>query len=475
MKVLLILPPKIEQGEKSKHLFSNLGSVLPLGLAYIGAVLEKAGHSVKVLDYQLPEVTNEALIGELKSGYDAVGISITTLTSYSGYNIAKMIKENSPKTVVIAGGPHTIALGEAVIDECKDVDYFVYGEGEMTIVELLAAIGSGIDPKSVNGIGFMSKEGKVVTKPREMIEKLDDLPLPAYHLFDVQSYRPVAGMFKRLPFANIMTSRGCPFNCAFCNKLVWGYKMRMRSPKNIIEEVKLLREKYGVREIAFFDDTFTMDKNRVIELCNLLRESAPGLIWKCSTRVDSISPELLKQMKAAGCYSIGFGLESGNQDMLNRINKGITLEQSRSAIKMAKKAGLETRAYFMLNLPGDTKETTEQTIKFSRELDPDFVDFEITHPYPNTNLWKSIENDPTFTINKAKWTDWSAHAGNEIVFTQGSLPEDYIKDAYVRANRGFYMRPIKFLKLMKFALSDVHLFRSYLRAFRNVIKIKVPK
>lgn len=475
MKVLLVLPPRIEEGEKSTNLFSRLGSVLPLGLAYIAAVLEKESHQVKVLDFQLQYVTYKALEKELENNYDIVGISITTLTSSSGYNVAKFVKDKSPKTLVVVGGPHTMALGKEIFNECKEVDFIVFGEGEITIKELFKTLEEKSELQNVKGIGF-KEEGKViVTEPREMIEDLDEIPFPAYNLFDVKHYAPMAGMFKKLPFANIMSARGCPYDCLFCNKQVWGYKLRMRTPENIIEEIEHLVKTYGIREVAFFDDTFTADRERAIEICKLIKERTPELIWKCSTRVNVVDPELLKIMKDTGCYSIGYGIESGNQDILNKINKKITLEQSRDAIKWTKQVGIETRCYFMLNHPGDTIETTEQTIKFSKELDPDFVDFEITHPHPNTKLWKEIENNPTkYKIVKEKWYDWSAQAGNDIIFTQDGLPIEYLRKAYVRAIKGFYFRPTKILKLLKNSITDFNLFKAYLMAFRNVMRAKVP-
>jgi radical SAM superfamily enzyme YgiQ (UPF0313 family) len=420
-------------------------------------------------------MTYKALERELENNYDVVGVSITTMTSSSGYDIVRIVKKMSPKTIVVIGGSHTMALGKEIFDECKEIDFIVFGEGEITIKELMKTIEEKGDLHKVKGIGFKEKGKIVITETREMIENLDEIPLPAYHLFDVKRYVPIAGMFKKLPFANMVSSRGCPYDCLFCNKQVWGYKLRMRSPKSIIEEIKYLVKTYDIRELAFFDDTFTIDRDRTIEICRLIKEQAPGLIWKCSTRVNVVDLELLKIMKDSGCYSIGYGIESGNQDILNRVNKQITLEQSRSAIKWTKQVGIETRCYFMLNLPGDTIETTEQTLKFSKELDPDFVGFEITHPYPNTKLWKEIENNPTkYKIVKEKWRDWSAQTGNEIIFTQDGLPVEYIKKAYVRAIRGFYLRPTKILKLLKNALTDYNLFKAYLMAFRNVIRAKVP-
>ncbi len=474
MKTLLILPPKIEYGERSSHLFSNIGSVLPIGLAYLAAVLEKAGHSVKIFDFQLSYISHEKLKEELEKGIDVVGISITTFTSGSGYKIASFVKEISPKTLVVMGGPHTTALGSEVLDECKNADFFVFGEGEITLVELLEAIDKNKPFGEVDGIGFWEGNKKVITKPRKFIEDLDSLPIPAYHLFDVAKYRPVMGMFKKLPFANIMASRGCPFDCTFCNKLVWGYKLRLRSPKNIVDEMVFLKERYNVKEIAFFDDTFTINRSRTIEICKDIKNRAKDIIWKCSARVDTVDKELLAIMKEAGCYSIGYGIESGNQEILNNICKKITLEQSKNAVKWAKEVGMEVRAYFMLNIPGDTIETTEQTIEFSRELDPDFVDFEIVHPYPNTVLWRMIENNPKYHIIKEKWKNWEAHAGNDIIFIQDSLPVDYLKESYINANRGFYLRPTKILKILG-RVSNIYRLEAGVRAFWNILHAKVPR
>ncbi|NVM22723.1 MAG: cobalamin B12-binding domain-containing protein, partial [Desulfobacterales bacterium] len=289
MKVLLIHPPN-EVMDRTSHVFSGLGNVLPLWAGYLGVVLEEAGHEVTFLDLQLNQ--QKTVLQEC----NVVGISVTTPTAYSGYKIAKLFKENSDAKVVL-GGPHVTALGAKVFEECPYVDTLVVGEGEQSILE-------AIQPSS----------RRIVSSP--FIEDLDSLPIPAYHLFDFARYRPMTGMFKRLPFANILSSRGCPYTCIFCAR-IWGKKLRMRSVPHIIAEIKFLTENYGIREVAFFDDTFTISRRRTLEFCKQFKANFPRLVWKCSTRVDRVDERLLSAMYDSGCYSVGVGLESGNQRLLN--------------------------------------------------------------------------------------------------------------------------------------------------------------
>ncbi|MDD5556392.1 MAG: radical SAM protein [bacterium] len=470
MKVLLILPNEAEQ---TGHYMANLGTSMPLGLGYLAAVLLREGHEVEVLDFQIRGVSIGTMTDSIRRKRpDACGISVTTPFSPCAYRVAAAVKQASPGTAVVLGGPHTVAVGDAVLADCPAADWAVYGEGERTLPELLDALAGKRGADSVRGIGFR-REGRIVrTGRREFIRDLDSIPFPAYHLFPLDRYRPMVAWFRRRPWANVISSRGCPHRCIYCNKNVWGATYRMRSAANVFEEMMLLRDRFGVREVSFSDDTFSVSRTRTVELCNLLIAARTPLIWKCSTRVDDVDPDLLSLLRKAGCYSVGFGVESGSQRILDAIRKGITKEQARRAFRDARRAGLETRAYFMLNLPGDDIETTEETIRFSRELDPDYIDFEIAHPYPGTEFHRLIESDPRFTIVREHWDDPRAHIGNYIVYRQPGLPEDairrYMKKAFVR----YYLRPRQLLRQARSLFTPGRSLAT-IRAAWNLLRVKV--
>ncbi|MCC6450992.1 MAG: radical SAM protein [Candidatus Aureabacteria bacterium] len=469
MNILLVLP---NESEQSGHYMANLGTSMPLGLGYLAAVLRREGHGVHVLDFQIRGTGVAAMTHALSHRrFDACGISVTTPFSQAAYRVTAEVKKASPGTAVILGGPHTVAVGGKVFEDCPDADWAVFGEGEVTLPELLGVIAGRRDPGTVRGIGFRSG-GVVTTPPRDFIKDLDSIPFPAYQLFDLKNYHPMVAWYKRLPWANMISSRGCPHGCIYCNKNVWGRTCRLRSAQNVFEEIMLLKNSYGIREISFSDDTFTVNRERTVELCELLISADTPVIWKCSTRVDHVDAGLLRLLQRAGCYSVGYGVESGSQRILDYIRKGVTKEQIRAAFRDSRAAGLETRAYFMLNLPHDDTSTTEETIRFSRELDPDYIDFEIAHPYPGTEFHRLIEQDSRYTIVREHWDNPRAQIGNYIVYLQPGLPEDALRRFMRRAFVGYYLRPKQLFRQLRSLLTPGRA-RATLRAAWNVLRVMV--
>jgi radical SAM superfamily enzyme YgiQ (UPF0313 family) len=228
--------------------------------------------------------------------------------------------------------------------------------------------------------------------PRPLIQNLDALPFPARDLLPMDKYIPLPNQYKRKPVANLMALRGCPYQCTFCSaNAVFGCSLRMRSAQRVYDEIKQLVDTYGIREISFWDDTLTVNKKWLHELCDLIISNHLDITWSCYARVNTVDLDLLKKMKKAGCWNIFYGIESGNQELLDRIKKGITLDQIRNAVKLTKKAGIEVRGSFMIALPGETPEMAHKTIDFAIELDPDYAQFSITTPYPGTELFEQAK------------------------------------------------------------------------------------
>ena len=468
-KILLVMSPMFRH---DTHYITNKESEIPIGLCYIGAALEKAGHSVKILDGQIsPNIDKELSDLLINNNWDAVGISATTPASSNAQKLASLIKKIKPGVPVIFGGVHATVTGIKVFEEMPLIDIAVFGEAEITMIELTEFLAGKRNLESIDGIAFKKGEEIIQTKPRKFIENLDSLPFPAYHLVDILKYTPPPGLFFRTPTVAIGTSRGCPFQCNYCaDRVLWQSRCRMHSAEYVIEEMELLVKKFGIREIRFLDDTFTLSRQRVVKICEELLKRNLDVLWRCASRADKVDLELLKFMKKSGCCSISFGVESGDEEILKKMNRTITIEQIKKAVKWSKEAGIETKGFFLLNYPGDTIETTEKTIALSRELDLDFAGFNLIVPFKGTQVREEIEKN--YKIDPRYWDNRDTPMGNQIYFYQDDLPVDYLKKAYKRAIGGFYLRPKRILKSLK-QIRNWTVLKGYIKGFLRIFKIRV--
>jgi len=470
MNILLAMP--YMAFDDTKYLSSE-DSAFPIGLGYIASVLEKAGHAVTVFDFQVKGNTVSAF-GSLiqKEAFSVIGLSVTTITKNNTLRLSRLCKEILPDSVLIVGGAYPTVYPKSLIEQSSAIDVEVVGEGELTVVELVNTFGNGHNLSGVKGIVFRDGAGGIKqTALRELIEDLDSLPFPAFHLFDMDAYQPPPGMFFRQPLRHMITTRGCPFKCVFCDdRVIWRGRCRMRSAENIVAEMKLLVSHHGAREIQFYDDTFTVNKRRILRLCELLIPKKLNLIWRCSSRVDTVDEEMLKTMHAAGCRSISYGIESGDDEILKKMGKGTTVAQARDAVKWTNNAKIQAKGFFMMNFPGETMETTEKTISLAKALDLDFVGFNLTIPHHGETLKKMIEEH--YPLNEEAYYDDSAKLGNEIYFYQPALPRHYLEHAYKRAAREFYLRPKYFMKMI-FRIRNWAMLKSYLAGLRRLFRIRL--
>ncbi|MBM4429214.1 MAG: radical SAM protein [Chloroflexi bacterium] len=373
----------------------------PLGLAYLAAVLEADGHQVRIFDLGLEPDRSLADDVQRISTFDPQVIGITSMTNlyHSAMETATLLKAQLGRPIII-GGPHATVYPERVLRESPVIDYVVRGEGEETFRELVEALdGNSRVPSAtlgrrfpdlgrINGLSYRLR-GEVVSNPdRVLIGDLDALPFPARHLFDLQRYglRTPSGQ----PMVTILSSRGCPYNCGYCFKGIVGRTYRQRSPGNIIAELRQVMDQYRIRNFYFIDDLFTLDVRRLQAITDQLINEKLDIRWQCLGRVDRVTAEILQKMYAAGCRRIHFGIESGNQQVLDRISKGIRLQQVRQAVRWAQDAGISVKGYFMLGLPGDTEETMQQTIDLAAELNMEETMFSLTTPFPGTRLWDEL-------------------------------------------------------------------------------------
>jgi len=436
MTILLINPPRvISKGNIWKKIDRALP---PLGLAYIASFLEGKGQIVNVLDLQAENINSEQFFSYLlKTKPDFIGISSTTVEIEGALGIAKLSKKILPEAKIILGGAHPSIMAEEVLSD-PSVDFVVRGEGEYTLYELAS---SSAKIPDIQGLSYKDS-GKIAhNPPRPVIEDLDELPLPAYHLLPMDKYKPSLGNYKRLPAISMITSRGCPGRCTFCYTGISGKKTRVRSAKKLMEEVKLLQRDYKIKEISFYDDTFTSFKDNVREFCERLIKEKIDISWSCMSRIDFIDKDMLGLMRRSGCHQIGYGLESSNPEILRNIRKPLSLELARSVVRMTKKLGIDVRVMFMLGCPSETEETLRETISFAVKLKPDIAVFNICTPLPGTEMYAWAKNN-----GYLKTTEWSKYDLANVVMQLPTVSEEAIKYYYRMAYRKFYFNPLYIFK-----------------------------
>jgi anaerobic magnesium-protoporphyrin IX monomethyl ester cyclase len=460
-RVLLINPPSSVAVYNRSKITAAVPQVPVQSLATLGAVLLRDGYEVRVLDLMLSRNPEADVISRIREFQpDAVGVTFTTPLYNEALWICEVVKRCAPQTLAIAGGVHPTTLPEDTLHKSR-FDVVVVGEGDITLPELLAAD----DVASVKGICYRSGGDFVRTEPRPLVQNLDDLPFPAMHLYDIHTYHTSRITSKRNPVGGVITGRGCAFDCTFCNKSVFGRKFRPKSPAYVLEEIKYLIG-LGYREIHVLDDLFTMDMRRAKRICELIVDEGLDITINLFSglRVNTVDRELLDLLKAAGCYSISYGPESGNQELLNNIKKGITLDQSRHAMALTKEMGFETVGFFMFGLPGETEETMWQTINFAIELDPDYAKVTLLLPFPSTPLFDELEE--AGRILSRDWQKYNFHCTAEV-WQHPNLSWDTLKRYYNLFYRKFYLRPRYIAKRFRRGLLTGDVFFDAVYMFRN--------
>jgi len=447
--VELIFPPVSTKERYRKGVAKDAGGhVMPLGIAMISAYLKEKGIEVSVIDAAPDDLSPEQILDKIKKDSPKlVGISALTMTFHKAVMIAETIKKELPDVLVVLGGVHPTVVPSEVLSGNDCFDILVIGEGEFTFHELFNAykehnfnrekLLNSASIKSVKGLAFKRGREIIFTERRELLVDLDQLPFPDRDAFDISKYRPLPNNYKLLPSINLIAFRGCPFDCTFCSETaVSGRRLRCRSPEKVIDEIKLVIDKYGAKEISFWDDNLTVNSKWINRLLDLIIAEKLNIVWTCCARVDTVTPELLHKMKLAGCWNIFYGCESGSQQLLDNINKKTTLEQIKRAVALTKKEGIEVRASFMLALPGETPELAQKTIDFANEIEPDYVQYGVTTPYPGTQLFKDVEKWGTLIKDYTKYT-----AMKPVFIPYGYKDINEIMKMERKAMVSFYLRP----------------------------------
>lgn len=429
---------------KESNIWKRIDSCFPsLGLAYIAAYIREKGFTVKIIDAPALKLSVESFGNYLKNNYGNchpryVGFTGSTPSIKNAYAMTKIVKKIYPQAQIVFGGAHSTVLPEEVISQ-DGIDIVVRGEGEITFCEIL----DGRELSSIDGIVFQKNSQIIFNPERKRIENLDELPFAAYDLLPMDKYYPARGSYEKLPAISMLTSRGCPGRCTFCAKTL-GDRIVFRSAESLIEEIKMLIKGFSIKQVMFYDDTFTVYKENVRKFCQLLLEQNIDISWCCFSRVDYIDLDLLKLMRKAGCHQIMYGIESGDQNVLNSINKNINLGLIKKAVKLTKLAKIDVRGAFMVGSPIETKETVLKTLNFAIELNPEIAIFNITTPYPGTQMFEEAKKQGRITTYN--WDDYDL---SKPVMKLKKLSCQEVLDLYRYCYRKFYFRPKYILMRLK--------------------------
>ena len=429
-----------------KIAFVNLGDGISkneypqLGLLYLSSIARQKGHIVDFLDCTAKHQTLKRIFREVKEFKpDICAFSLYTQGLPAQYHFIKDVKKYLPGCIISVGGPHASALPERTMEECKEIDYLIFGEGEVTFTELTEAIqekGKVEHAEHIDGMCYRLGGKVIQNKHRKLIADLDSIPFAACDLIYAKGYQyhnrkmEVGGKI-----AAMISSRGCPWNCAFCYKGTFGRTYRRRSPGNVVGEIRMLVEKYGVSDITFVDDLFAVNKRWLRQFCARLKEHNVFVPWKCLGRVDTLNSEDMKMMRDHGCYGMEFGVESGNQEVLNDINKKITVPQVKRAFKAAKDAGLMTAAYFIFGNRLDTKKSIFQTMELAKEIKPDFAGFAVLLPFPGTKVYQMLDERI-----KYKWQLYESYYGYRHPISICSVDTKELQEFGKQASPEYYGR-----------------------------------
>jgi anaerobic magnesium-protoporphyrin IX monomethyl ester cyclase len=457
MKIALILPPINLEERYNKAIAQVAGSLPPIGLLSIGTILKEAGHKVIVLDGSITSL-NMILKSLANFNPDIVGITAMTLMWTKLKKLSEEIKSRWPNTKIIVGGVHATLIKDKALAEVVYTDAVAWGEGEFSMLEFVETLAKGKLENPIAGIAFRGNAGTIIKGPdRPAIENLDELPIPDRTLVPTVNYLPAFEQYKKLPATNMVTTRGCPFQCLFCLPDLLGKKVRYRNSAKVLEEIEYLVHDFGIKDIAFWDDTFTLNKNRVKEICQGITDRKIPVIWSAQARADCVTQDMLDLMARAGCWKLFYGVESLVQKNLDMLNKGETVEQIFAAINMTHKAGIEIEGSFIFGIPGETYEEGLQTIMLSKKLDLDYAKFFTLSPYGR--LLESVEKYGTITTRKEQ-----DYHGNIITFVPFSMTKIELKKLYLKSYRDYYIRPRMIFKRLK-KIGNIHELKKTIRGF----------
>ncbi|MBU1031244.1 MAG: radical SAM protein [Nanoarchaeota archaeon] len=473
MKILLVNPPRyknvdyVREGRcmQPKNVWNNIWP--PLTLNYIATLLKK-NNQVIIIDCIAENKNWSSLEKDLKTQKPDIVIINNGFPSAKGdLKLGSLAKKINPKIITITFGIFPTLLPEETLNNFR-IDFVVMHEPEITMQELIAAIKNNSDFKKVKGIAYKEQNKIVFTKEREFIKDLDEeLGFPDRNLIKNEAY---TFPFDKKPFALLLLGRGCPFNCSFCVAPVYyGRKYRVRNPKKVVDEMQECYEKFEIKNFMFWGESFTTNRKFSIGICDELIKRKLKFDWITTTRVDTLDLELLNKMKKAGCYLLGLGIETPNEEILKNVNKNTSLKQIKNAIAICKKAKVKTMGHFIFGFPGETRKTAKKTIKFAKNCGVDYAQFYCAVPYPKTKYWDELEQKKQI-VSK----DWDLYEQNFAVTKTDELTPKDIMKFRTKGFNSFYIRPKFVLKQLTQIRSFKELWNTFIAGL-SVLKWFSPK
>ena len=441
-RVLLVVPPLTADELFSRGAKTSASLIPPLGLASIAAFLLTRDIDCDIYD-GIAEPEPMARVIRRAMAYDVVGITVISTYAVRAMELIRALASRRDRPAIVVGGPHVTALPETML--AVGADLAVIGEGELTmreLVECLATRPTADALGQIPGLAFFAQGKLVRTARRPLVDPLDNLPMPARDRLPMHRYRSSIARAANQPSHSLLTSRGCPGHCTFCSRKTFGTRVRYYSVERIVEEFFVLRDRYKARDVAVWDDNFLSDKNTVTEVCTALVRRRFGLPWSVEARIDNVDEDLLRALKHAGCAYIAYGIESGSQPVLDRINKHLTLGQIRETVRLTQKIGIPIRGYFMMGLPGENESDMEATIRLALELNIEVASFTLFVPLPGTvdfaRARRSGRFDPQY------WTKRIVPEFNFLdhpVYTPAGMHPKRLMALQRQAYNRYYLRP----------------------------------
>lgn len=467
MKILFINPLMTHEDLYGEWDISDVkSSSPPIGVLSLAAVARRAGHTVCFIDAHALAY-NIDMINQDMEAFDPDIICLSSMTHSidSACHLAREIKLRHPNKPILLGGPHITALPEETMKEYTAIDIGVIGEGEHTFLELIDKLGRGGGLENVTGIIYRNGTERLIkTRPREFIHDLDELPFPAWDLIEYASkYRLSAYGTTQDNSFGLITSRGCPGKCTFCDQRAFGKGFRAHSAEYVVNQIQSLKETSGVTDFLFYDDLFVANRKRLTRVCELLKERELNISWSCCSRVDYVRPETLSLMKDTGCWMIEFGIESGSQKLLDFMKKGIKLKDAEEAVRLCREAGIVTKGNFIFGNLLETKETLEETINFAVKLDLDYFQHTFLSPLPGSQIYNIASQYGEFDRN------WKKMNTFVINFVPNGLTREDLVYYSKRAWRKFYLRPRIIAKELK-KIKDPESFGRFLLGVKAFFK-----
>jgi radical SAM superfamily enzyme YgiQ (UPF0313 family) len=443
----------------------------PLGILSIAAWLEKHGITVEIIDGYASRETHEVMVDKIiASACTAVGFSCTTSSFPETYRIATLLKRKAQSIITILGGAHACTIGAPLLDTYPALDYLVLGEGENTMLEMAQAGFCNVE--NIPGIAYRGPEGKGITTGfRELIKDLDTLPFPAYHLLPnfPKLYKLPLFSYPTAPNTSIISSRGCPYSCSYCDRSVFSRGFRFNSPEYILDHVAMLNKNYGIRHVFFYDDLFTFDRKRVAEFCELKEKKGIKVSYNCIARLEHVDAELLALLKHSGCWQVNFGIESGDPEVLKKHRKFYGLDEVGQKLMMVKNAGMRVKGLFMVGLPGEDEAAIRRTIDYALSLPLDEINVTKFTPFPGAPVYADIRDFGEFDEN------WELMNCINTVFVPKGMTKQQIDDLYDEFIRRFYHRGHINLGYAKMLWKSPHSIYSFLSNLPQILAFQMKQ